>query len=131
MPVLILLGPPKLLDNMGKEQSDLVKVALEADLREAVASVKELGIKPGCVSVFTSQLQCPDSLCEELVVQVTGLYERPERTDEMLKKMCDAIVEVLKKFARAHLARCQYVEAYPITCREATTSHADPTSDSE
>lgn len=76
---------------------------LLGDLRQAVASVEELQITPGQVTVFFPADRVQKGLGEEIILQIEGLYERPERTPEVLNRLAAACARVTRAYFYAAL----------------------------
>ena len=101
MPVLLGFGFPEILGDLTAEESNGAKAELVTNLREAVASVDELKIGASAVSVFMPQEQVTEGLGQELIVQITGLYETSDRTDSVLHKLSTAVALCLRPSPRS------------------------------
>lgn len=85
MPVLTVFGIPPRIPYMGEAHIAIVK---------AVVSVKELGLRESDVSIFYPK----DALGEdwdEIVVFVEGLFEKPERTEEVKNRLAEVICNAI------------------------------------
>lgn len=101
MPIVVVHGVNR------RNQHD-VKMFLEHDLPEAVASVEELDIGPGNVTVFAPEAQTNDP--SAVVIFVEGLFQRPERTQEVLQRLADEIRDATATFAESCLVDCEAIE---------------------
>jgi|SRR3989344_4852508 len=107
MPVLMIFGIQQDVIN-----SFEINAYLRPGLKEAVAGVTELGLSRKEVSVFLHQENTDDAgfaaLQTEIVVFIDGLFEKPERTDEVLNRLAKAVVEKIKefKFAKHEKVEC-------------------------
>jgi hypothetical protein len=100
MPILVIYGIPA-----ETHQGDLQIFA--QFMKNRVADVEELKIKPEQVTIFCPQDLMNQGLGEEIIVFVESLFERPERTDEVKKKLAMNLVdEVHLSFPRAELIEC-------------------------
>jgi hypothetical protein len=88
MPVLIVHGLPT-----NTPEVDL-KVLIDALQR--VTSKAFYDVAPGQVSVFFPKDICDAGLGEEIIVFVQGLYEKPERSDDILLKLAISIAQEVK-----------------------------------
>ena len=103
MPIIIVYGFPKTARESEME-------ALIHKLQNAAASVYELRLSPGQVSVFFPVDLVQSGLGEELIATVEGLLARPERTERVRQELAEEITEILTEFARNHLGQCNLVE---------------------
>lgn len=96
MPVLVVYGVPQ------RTSSLQINAYLRPGLKEAVAGISELGLSPKEVSVFLHQENTENSgfavSQEDIVVFIDGLFEKPERTDEVLSRLARAVVEKIEEF---------------------------------
>lgn len=104
MPIVKVYGMP---DRIGQH----ILGSLTVILQFAVSGVEPLEIPSTDVTVFFPTDQLKASLGEELVVQIEGLYKKPERTPEVLTQLHKSVCECTKEFALIHLPECTYVEA--------------------
>lgn len=88
MPVLIVYGLPANTPEIN------LKVLIDALKR--VTSKAFYDVAPGQVSVFFNKDLCDVGLGEEIIVFVQGLYEKPERTDEVLHGLAVNIAQEVK-----------------------------------
>ena len=103
MPIVKVYGMP---DRIGQH----ILTSLMVTLQLAVANVEPLNIPMTDVTVFFPTDQLKAGLGKELVVQIEGLYKKPERTETVLKQLQDSVFAGLKEFALIHLPECSYVE---------------------
>ncbi|MFH1253119.1 MAG: hypothetical protein V1664_02180 [Candidatus Uhrbacteria bacterium] len=110
MPVVKVYGLPSKLanDNEGK----FVLTALIVKIREAVAGVKELGIDDDQVSVFCIPSFGGVELGEEIIVEITGLFKKPERTHGVLQRVAEAVAGVVRDRISPILPRFRMVEVF-------------------
>lgn len=104
MPIVVVHGVSRLKD---RSQFDL-KMFLEQDLPEAVASVEELDIDPSNVTVFAPEGQTNNP--SAVVIFVEGLFQRPERTQEVLQRLAYEVREATVTFAESCLVDCEAIE---------------------
>ncbi len=125
MPIVKIYGMP---DRIGQH----ILGSLTVTMQFAVANVEPLGIPPTDVTVFFPTDQRKAGLGGELVVQIEGLYKKPERTPEVLKQLHESVCECIKEFALIHLHECTYVEAMimpmitPADCTYSTIGKRTP-----
>jgi len=72
---------------------------LHEEIVDGVVSVRELGLRDqnDMTCLFPPDLM-KYGLGEEIIVEVTGLYEKPERTLEVRNKLAQRIGEAVKAF---------------------------------
>jgi len=85
MPVLTIQGIPGASSHILEELMKALRIAVAQSLGD---------ISEDDVSVFFPQDLCPAGLGEEIIISVHGLYDKPERTDEVLRKLATAIAGV-------------------------------------
>lgn len=105
MPYITILGMPT-----GTEQDKLE--ALTELIQQSVAEVPVLDIPANEVFVFYQPDLQEAGLGEELGAKIEGLYQKPERTVEVLRELQEAVCDCLKQFASAELPQCTCVEAF-------------------
>lgn len=105
MPVVTILCMPT------RTEQDKLDFLTER-IKEAVAAVPILDIPGEEVFVFYQPDLQQRGLGEELIAKIEGLYQKPERTSEVLRNLQVAICDCLKRFARAELPQCTSVEAF-------------------
>ena len=118
MPVIQILGIPQCPPgnpNYTEAKWQRALDHLAQTIKNTVAGLPILGIPASEVFVFFPADLLQGGLGETLIATVSGLFEKPERTAEVLKSLTDAITEVLGEFAEKHLTRCGTVEAYIIS----------------
>jgi hypothetical protein len=99
MPVLLVYG---VNPEMG---ADLERYC-EA-LIETAASVEELQLKESDVSCFFPADLLKKGLGEEIIVSVQGLFDKPERTEEIRNKLAKCVVEITYQyFPHTKLVEC-------------------------
>ena len=100
MPVLIVYGIPE----------DAKEIELQRfweALRDSVVAVKELDITKDQVSVFFPSDRLKEGLGEEIIVFVEGLFDWPERTKEVRKRLAEIVAETAKKFfPKTNMVEC-------------------------
>lgn len=87
MPILFLSGVLPTTPQTSLEQ--LIK-ALQTGTAQSLGDISE-----GDVTVFFPQDLCLAGLGEEIIISVEGLYEKPERSDEVLRKLATAVARVV------------------------------------
>jgi len=81
---------------------------LHQELVRAVTSVSELGVKTenDMTCLFPSDMM-KYGLGTEIIIEVTGLYEKPERTEAVRQRLAEALVgAVWGQFPETDLIEC-------------------------
>ena len=100
MPILIVYGIPT---ETNKETLEI----FSEFMRQRTADIEELGIKKEKVSIFFPQDLMAQGLGEEIIVFVDGLTEKPERTEQVKRKLVLNLVdEAHQSFPEATLIEC-------------------------
>lgn len=113
MPIIQVLGMPPGTTHL---------TGLITRIQATVAEVSELGLAPTDVRVWFPADLMTDDLGDELNALVFGLYERPERTPDVISKTTAAIADCLKRFAKTHLPKCKLIEVIPYSVTERATA---------
>lgn len=108
MPILILHGIPRELAD-----SDALRTFVLTDLPEAASSIPEMGITPDVVTTFVPGDLLSQSLGEEVILFVEGLFMRDERTPAVRQKFAKALCDCVVEFVRKHVPNCRMVEVIP------------------
>ena len=89
-------------------------------VHEAVLGIPELGLtEPHEVTVLLPPDLSSMDLGEcEIVAQVTGLLNKPERTKEVKEAMCAAIADAILAFTRLYVPDCPRVEVINLPFRQ-------------
>lgn len=77
-----------------------------------VSSISALMLSPNQVSVFLPPDLVKEGLGEELIVWVTGLFDLPERNQEVLDELAEKVLAKLMEFASIKLPQCQLIEVF-------------------
>lgn len=101
MPILTVKGMPT--------QTPQLELLLFR-LADAAAGIKELALTRNQVSVFFPLDMVREGIGEELIAFVDGLFKKPERTPEVLKRLAESIRDVLADFAQRHVPQCRLIE---------------------
>lgn len=82
---------------MPSGQTEVDLQSLYQKLVEAVLGIAELGLKSrhDITFLFPSDLMTY-GLGEEIIVEITGLYEKPERTKQVQDHLAQAVGQVIK-----------------------------------
>ncbi len=91
MPVLLVYGIP----------DDVEKTKIEdfwEAIRNSVVAIKELEIAKDRVSVFFPPDRLEEGLGEEIIIFVEGLFQRPERTKDVRKRLAETVARTAKNF---------------------------------
>lgn len=100
MPVIIVYGVPE-----GTNEDSLK--TLSEKFVDIIENIEELGLKDGEVSVFFPTDRMKWGLGEEIIIMIEGLFERPERTTEVKKRLARALTEeTVRRFPAASLVEC-------------------------
>ena len=83
---------------------------LTQSIKTAVENVPTLGINGSEVSVFYPVDLEQEGLGEELIAEISLLFVKPERTNEVLTNLREAVTTCLQGFAFSYLSQCSYVE---------------------
>ena len=92
MPIIIVYGIP----SSKKESYDLEHFCNA--LIQRTCSIKELNLTKEQVSCFFPADLMNNGLGEEIIMFVEGLFEKPERTEEVRKVLSDKLAECGRKF---------------------------------
>lgn len=118
MPIITVLGLP------GDVSQDTL-ARLMRRIQQVVSEVSVLDVPANDVSVSFPADRLKEGLGEELIAKIEGLYEKPERTPEVLQNLRVAIHGCLEKFALTELPQCTYVEAFVnTTIRQEDCTHS-------
>ena len=92
MPILLLLGVPK------HQQTTLFEKALQ----QRISGIPELKLKPEEITIkFLADAD------DEIIIFVEGLFDKPERTEEVRKNLAERIVLCGQKYLpEATLIEC-------------------------
>lgn len=91
MPLILIYG----LDQNEVLDSEELELFLEDDLPQAASSVPEMRITPDLVSAFAIDAI---SYHKDVIVLVEGLFQREERTPEVLQLFTDSILACVRAF---------------------------------
>jgi hypothetical protein len=87
---------------------------LHKSLVSAICSIEELGLKSEKDMLF---LFPPDmmkyGLGEEVLVEITGLFDKPERTPEIKQRLIRAVAEKVSAFFPKAMVECSVQSAKP------------------
>lgn len=76
-------------------------------MRHRTAGIEELKIRVGQVTVFFPQDLMPKGLEEEIIIFIDGLTEKPERTEEVKRKLVlSLILQTYVCFPKSTLIEC-------------------------
>ncbi len=106
MPILTVQGIPA---NIGIEE--LKK--LWSALRSVVASIPELKLTSEQVTVFFPPDLLQEGLGEEIIITVTGLFLRPERTEEIRNILAKKIALIAKLYFPDAMIECLIIPFDP------------------
>ncbi len=91
MPVIIVYG-------ISEQMSRRLEEFTDALIDTAAHSVAELKLETSDVSCFYPKDWMPKGLGEELIIFVDGLFDKPERTEELRNRLAEAITQTAHKF---------------------------------
>jgi hypothetical protein len=106
MPIITVSGIPR-----GCASDHQLTLLIEA-IQRAASGVKQLKIHSDAVTVFLPSDLVQAGLGEEIIVHVTGLLPKRERTARVKEDLLAAICGVLAAFARQHLPACKLIEVF-------------------
>jgi hypothetical protein len=113
MPKVIVEGLPSVFDR------DVHLDALGFALKAAVAAIPELGVKSDNVTVYgRANLFASLSLPFPLSVTIQDLFDRPERTADVHKRLAKAVQQCVLRFVREQDLRCSSIEVSTHMLRE-------------
>jgi len=92
MPVVTVYGVPRGVTCLE------VDYVFRLQLKKAVAGIVELDILPEHVSVFFCKEDSNYATLQKDVVVFVDLFEKPQRTDEVLNRLCRVVVNTIKSF---------------------------------
>ena len=81
-------------------------------LQTEIEEVPVLGINHDEVSIFYPNDFQQEGLGQELIARIDGLFIKPERTEEVITNLREAICNCLEEFALKHVPQCYYIEAF-------------------
>lgn len=93
---------------------------LRHQIKNSVAAVKELRITEDQVTVFFPNDMNGIPRSEEVIVKIEGLFESPDRTAAVRKKLAKGVGAMVESFAREHLKYCRLIEVFVTEFRPAT-----------
>lgn len=101
MPIVRIEGIPGDFD-----QQNLLEV--EGKIKEAIASVSELGIGTNHISVLFPKDRLTKRAKTEIIATVDGLFTKPERTDKVRQDLANKVAGVLMEIFQqdASLIEC-------------------------
>lgn len=99
MPIIKVFGLPERM-----EEKDIV--SLWEEIRSTVASVEELRITEEQVTVYFPSDRLKTGLGEEVTIEVTGLFEKSERTPAVRRQLAEKLGRVVKKVFPLTLVEC-------------------------
>lgn len=96
---------------IGFEARDGICLELISDLKQAVASVKELQVTPDNVSPFIMKGAMQAVSGERVFVFIDGLFEKDERTPEVCQKLTEVVFEAVTGIVQKYeLFEVRFVE---------------------
>ena len=101
MPVITIHGIPTKYG----EQNEQKLIEIEKELREQVASVPKLELKPEYVTVYFVPDLLPKGLGEEIILFI-DLYRKQERTPEVLEVMSIRCAFTMRKYFATASIEC-------------------------
>ena len=100
MPIIFVYGIPDEFDEEKIEKQFL------PSLVEAATSVKELDLQADQVSVFFPPDKVKNGLGEEIMIFVGGLFEKPERTEQVRNHLAQNLGRTAKHYFPESLIEC-------------------------
>ncbi|MFH1433500.1 MAG: hypothetical protein ABIG32_01230, partial [Candidatus Uhrbacteria bacterium] len=101
MPIVKVYGIPQGTDHLS---------SLILTLQEKITGVAALGVTKEQVTVLFPMDLCQVGLGEELIAEFVGLFDKPERTHEVLGHLAQTVNQVLINFAAKNLEQCKFCE---------------------
>lgn len=99
MPILTVYGIP---ESMSADLPMMTK-----SLTNNIAGIKELNLMPSEISVFYPRDLMQEGLGEEIIVFVDGLFDKPERTEAVRKKLAETVAKNILMFIQGtNLVEC-------------------------
>ena len=109
MPVITIQGIPR------DACSDAQLIQLIEAIQGAASGIGALKITREDVTVFMPADLVRQGLGEELIIQVTGLVPKRERTAKVKERLLMAIRAELAEFAEQHIHACKKIEVFLLT----------------
>lgn len=106
MPIVKIYGVPPATST---RQTRTLKVCCDS-LRAGIADVEELHIVPEQVSVFFPADLLEDGLGEEIIVEVIGLFLKPERTPEIRQQIAVIVANRIKTVLGPYTKNLKMIE---------------------
>jgi hypothetical protein len=91
LPIITIQGVPPATPSDKLEK-------LVADLQCIASGIPELGLSGADVSVFFPADLLSKGLGEEIIISINGLYDKPERTEEVLTTLAQRLGHRVKAF---------------------------------
>lgn len=105
MPIIEVWGAPEDVEEESLNQ-------LCDRIISAVMGVEELGLNnPSQISIFFPADRMMKDLGAEVIAYVKGLFEKPERTDEVRNKLAKAVGELLHQVFSDAFVEC-FIESF-------------------
>ncbi len=87
-------------------------IALIRSINEIIVNIKPLKLGEDDISFFFPSDCFPLSLGGELVVEICGLFKKPERTNEVKAELTKKILKAVISFAGENVPDCRKVEVF-------------------
>ena len=100
MPIVFVYGIPDEFAE-GKVEKDLFPALLKA-----VTDVKELGLQGDQVTIFFPLDKMEKGLGEEIIIFVEGIFEKPERTEDVRKHLAQNLGRAAKSHFPKAMVEC-------------------------
>ncbi len=100
MPIVIVYGIP---DGVKEE----LVVNFFVDILEEMTGIKELGLEKSQITVFSPKDRMEIGLGEDIIIFVEGLFEKPERTTEVINLLAKKLVNAAEtNFPETKVIEC-------------------------
>lgn len=106
MPIVTIKGIPKAFHD-----TPMYRNGVRA-IREGVVSIRELELKTDDVSIFVQSDMPEGGFGEEIIVEVSRLFRKKNRTKVVRQKLADKIAAVVTDSMMRFLENCQRVEVF-------------------
>lgn len=106
MPVIFVYG----ISKKAREKSNLSD--LKRSIKQHIAAIKELGLAEQDITVFFPTDCLENEVGEDVIVFVKGLFDKPERTQEVRQRLAQNTADCCEDFLRPYAEPDLLVECF-------------------